>query len=116
MILLFPTLIDGIGGEEARQAFKVQCHMFYGRRVLEIRDGVEKWEGLNGKSRRLGEDGEVLHDNDDDDDGLEGEEGERRRRRMRRGREMEGWSHMRVRDRRLEGKNERSITHLVDLV
>jgi hypothetical protein len=60
MILLFPTLIDGINSKEGREAFKATCHMFYSRRVVDIRDGAEKWDGLNGDSDRLDEDGNVM--------------------------------------------------------
>ncbi len=59
MILLFPTLIEGINTPEGKEAFKASCHMFYGRRVVDIRDGLPKWEGLDDKSRRLDEDGNV---------------------------------------------------------
>lgn len=68
MILLFPTLVEGINTEEGREAFKVQAHMFYSRRVVEVRDGVAKWDGLDGKSRRMDDEGRFL-----DGEGIEGE-------------------------------------------
>ena len=72
MILLFPALVVGVnddGGSdgggmdgEVRRAMAPTCHMFYGSRVVDIRDGLDKWEGLDGKSRRMDEDGNVLED------------------------------------------------------
>ena len=79
MILLFPGLIEGIGGKEGRRVFRPQAHIFYSRRVVDVRDGVAKWEGLDGKSERLDEDGEVVEgggDGDGDGDGEEKEEEE----------------------------------------
>lgn len=46
MILLFPTLIDFKDPSE-RKNFDPSCHMFYGRRVLDIPDGKPKWTGIN---------------------------------------------------------------------
>jgi len=63
MILLFPTLIEGIGTEEGREAFKAQCHMFYPQRVLDIRDGIPKYKGLSGESPLVDEEtGEEIPD------------------------------------------------------
>ena len=31
-------------------AFFYRCHMFYGRRVLDIPDGKPKWSGINNQS------------------------------------------------------------------
>lgn len=50
MILLFPTLIEGINTDEGREAFKAQCHMFYPERVVDIRDGLPKFQGLSDQS------------------------------------------------------------------
>ncbi|KAK0624316.1 Mss4-like protein [Immersiella caudata] len=50
MILLFPTLIEGINTDEGREAFKAQCHMFYTQRVVDIRDGLPKFKGLSDQS------------------------------------------------------------------
>ncbi|KAK0738190.1 Mss4-like protein [Schizothecium vesticola] len=55
MILLFPTLIEGINTDEGRSAFKAGCHMFYGQRVVEVRDGLPKWKGMNDDSVLLDE-------------------------------------------------------------
>jgi hypothetical protein len=62
MILLFPTLIEGINGPEAREAFKPTCHMFYSRRVVDIKDGIPKWDELNDESKRMDDDGNILED------------------------------------------------------
>ena len=54
MILLFPTLIDGITSAEAKEAFKAECHLFYNQRVVDFDgDGRVKWEGIDGKSIKL---------------------------------------------------------------
>lgn len=50
MILLFPTLIEGINTPEGREAFKAQCHMFYPQRVVDIKDGLPKFKGLSDES------------------------------------------------------------------
>lgn len=50
MILLFPTLIDGINTPKGREAFKAQCHMFYPQRVIDIKDGMPKFKGLADES------------------------------------------------------------------
>ncbi|EGO54889.1 hypothetical protein NEUTE1DRAFT_125008 [Neurospora tetrasperma FGSC 2508] len=46
MILLFPTLIEGINSPEGKKAFEVQSHMFYPQRVVDIKDGKPKFKGL----------------------------------------------------------------------
>ncbi|KAM7218062.1 Mss4-like protein [Rhypophila decipiens] len=56
MILLFPTLIDGINTKEGREAFKAQCHMFYPQRVVDIKDGLPKFSGLSDESDLIDED------------------------------------------------------------
>ncbi|KAK3994363.1 Mss4-like protein [Cladorrhinum sp. PSN332] len=61
MILLFPTLIEGINTKEGREAFKAECHMFYPQRVVDIKDGLVKWAGLSGESDKCDEEtGEVI--------------------------------------------------------
>lgn len=61
MVLLFPTLVEGIETQEGRGAFKAGCHIFYGERVVDVRDGLRKWEGMDGGSRVLDEEtGEVI--------------------------------------------------------
>ena len=66
MILLFPTLIDGINTPEGRKAFKPACHMFYPQRVCDVKDGLDKWAGMDFMSDRINDDGDVAekyHDN-----------------------------------------------------
>ncbi|KAK4140758.1 Mss4-like protein [Dichotomopilus funicola] len=61
MILVFPTLIEGIHTREGREAFEVQSHMFYLQRVVDLRDGKPKFRGLSGGSERVDEEtGEVV--------------------------------------------------------
>lgn len=61
MVLLFPTLVEGIETQEGRGAFKAGCHIFYGERVVDVRDGLRKWEGMDGGSRVLDEEtGDVI--------------------------------------------------------
>lgn len=61
MILVFPTLIEGIHTQKGRVAFAVQSHMFYPRRVVELRDGLPKYMGLSGESETVDEvTGEVV--------------------------------------------------------
>ena len=61
MILLFPTLIEGINTREGKEAFKPTCHMFYPQRVTDFpNDGVVKWSGLDNNSDLLDDDGNVL--------------------------------------------------------
>lgn len=81
MILLFPTLIDGIGTKKGREAFKASCHMFYNQRVVDfIDDGTVKWEGLDKKSSMLDDHGKVI---EKWEEGMESEEmQERKRKRM----------------------------------
>ncbi|KAK3385269.1 Mss4-like protein [Podospora didyma] len=55
MILLFPTLIEGINTDKGRQAFAAQCHMFYTQRVVDIRDGLPKFKGLSDQSPLINE-------------------------------------------------------------
>lgn len=61
MILLFPTLIEGINTKKAREVFKPTCHMFYPQRVVDfVGDGVVKWKGLDNKSDLIDDDGETV--------------------------------------------------------
>jgi hypothetical protein len=68
MILLFPTLLEDINTKRGREAFKPQCHMFYPQRVVDLKDGVDKWSGLdNGKdSTKLDDEGEEMKDENGD--------------------------------------------------
>jgi hypothetical protein len=52
MVLLFPSLIKFKGAEE-RDRFKAKCHIFYGQRVIDIPDGLPKWDGLDKKSNLI---------------------------------------------------------------
>lgn len=49
---MFPTLIK-FKSEEEKKRFAVTCHMFYEKRVLDVRDGLPKWSGLSGKSELI---------------------------------------------------------------
>jgi hypothetical protein len=63
MILLFPSLIEGINTDAGREAFKAQCHMFYTQRVVDIRDGLPKFKGLSDQSPLVDEEtGEEIPD------------------------------------------------------
>jgi hypothetical protein len=55
MILLFPTLIHFKGKREDMAKFAPSCHMFYGRRVVDIPDGKPKWSGINNESELMEE-------------------------------------------------------------
>lgn len=81
MILLFPTLIDGINTPEARKAFEAKCHMFYGQRVVDFKgDGRPKFAGLEDKSDVLDDEGNVIkkRKRDDDEEKKEDEEDEKK--------------------------------------
>lgn len=61
MILLFPTLIEGINEPEARRAFEAKCHMFYPQRVVDFHgDGKIKYAGLEDRSDVVDDDGNVV--------------------------------------------------------
>jgi hypothetical protein len=64
MILLFPTLLEDIATKRGREAFKPHSHMFYPQRVVDIKDGVDKWSGMDDKkgSKRLDDEGEEMKD------------------------------------------------------
>lgn len=69
MILLFPTLIEGINTPKGRKAFEAKCHMFYPQRVVDFKgDGRTKFAGLEKGSDILDDDGNVVkkrkHDGD----------------------------------------------------
>lgn len=59
---------ESIGGKEgdvAEEAFmrvwliagKHRCHIFYSQRVIDVKDGLPKWDGMNEKSELIGETG-----------------------------------------------------------
>ena len=61
MILLFPGLVEEIMSPAGRDAFRATCHMFYNERVVDFKgDGATKFEGLDGKSNKLDDEGNVL--------------------------------------------------------
>ncbi|KAK0610668.1 Mss4-like protein [Bombardia bombarda] len=65
MILLFPTLIEGINSKQGRDAFKATCHMFYPQRVVDIKDGLPKWKGLSDQSPLIDEEtGDEISDSE----------------------------------------------------
>lgn len=82
MILLYPTLVDGINTEEAKKAFRPSSHIFYPRRVIDIRDGLFKWKGLDNSSDLLDEDDNVLIEFKD---GMDSKEMEKRKREVQAG-------------------------------
>ena len=53
--MLFPTTLE-FGDEGVPDTFKPDNHIFYGSRVLDMKDGVPKWEGKNGDSKEIPED------------------------------------------------------------
>lgn len=36
------------------------CHIFYASRVVDVRDGKDKWAGMNGTSDLLDDEGNVI--------------------------------------------------------
>lgn len=53
--MLFPTSLD-FGDEGVPDTFRPDDHIFYATRVLDLKDGVTKWEGKNGDSKQIPED------------------------------------------------------------
>ena len=61
MVLVFPTLIEGISTKRGREAFGVECHMFYAQRVVDFKgDGIRKFKGMSDKSPLVDDDGEEI--------------------------------------------------------
>lgn len=61
MILLFPTLVEGVNTARGRWAFAAKCHMFYPQRVVDFRgDGKVKYAGLEGRSDVVDDEGNVV--------------------------------------------------------
>ncbi|GLB44281.1 putative glutathione-dependent formaldehyde-activating enzyme [Lyophyllum shimeji] len=54
MLMLFPSLIK-LGTAERREKFYPSCHMFYGQRVVDVKDGKPKFSGRKGESKLLPE-------------------------------------------------------------
>jgi len=40
-------------GSAMDELIKPTCHMFYGTRLLDVNDGLDKWEGYPGASQKL---------------------------------------------------------------
>ena len=53
MWLAFPSLFDFGPGAEIPDSFKPTCHIFYGLRVIDVRDDLPKWAGHKEQSARL---------------------------------------------------------------
>ena len=79
MILLFPTLLHGINTAKGRRAFKPACHMFYTQRVCDIKDGVDKWSGLDFQSDKLDDEGNVIEEYHED---MKKDSSEKKRKRQ----------------------------------
>lgn len=94
MILLFPSLID-FESEGDRKNFEARCHMFYGRRVVDVNDRKPKWTGLSEQTELMSE-----------DEGGRGSEGKRKRREEREREVEEGG-----RDREKKQKEEEEGKH-----
>ena len=61
MILLFPSLIEGITEPKVRDIFKPTCHMFYKQRCVDFTgDGIVKWEGLDNQSNMIDDENNVI--------------------------------------------------------
>ncbi|KAK7045298.1 Mss4-like protein [Favolaschia claudopus] len=52
MILIFPSLVQ-FETEDDKAKFRPRCHIFYGQRVMDIRDGLPKWSGMGGESELI---------------------------------------------------------------
>jgi hypothetical protein len=55
MWLAFPTLFDFGGPSRVPEAFRPNCHIFYGMRVIDVIDGLPKWSGHKDRSGLLAE-------------------------------------------------------------
>ncbi len=53
MWLAFPTLFDFGTPPHVPKAFMPTCHIFYGMRVMDVRDELPKWSGHKGRSALL---------------------------------------------------------------
>jgi hypothetical protein len=54
MMLLFPTVFN-FDRNRIPESFKPTCHIFYGQRVVDVRDGVPKFDGHKDQSKILEE-------------------------------------------------------------
>ncbi|KUI69574.1 hypothetical protein VM1G_05281 [Cytospora mali] len=84
MILLFPTLIEGISTPKGRKAFEAKCHMFYGQRVVDFRgDGATKFAGLEDDSDILDDEGNLIQKKEEkekEDKEKNGKKGKKRKK------------------------------------
>ncbi|TFK24414.1 hypothetical protein FA15DRAFT_669648 [Coprinopsis marcescibilis] len=70
MVLLFPAIIDMSPEErlawrtEEGESGKRPCHIFYAERVIDVKDGLKKWKGLDEKSDLVEEDDEERFQNE----------------------------------------------------
>ncbi len=53
MWLAFPSLFEFGGVSKVPKKFKPTCHIFYGMRVMDVDDGLPKWQGHKNQSREL---------------------------------------------------------------
>jgi hypothetical protein len=53
MWLAFPSLFDFGSPPKVPKAFMPSCHIFYGSRVIDIRDKLPKWSGHKNNSERI---------------------------------------------------------------
>ena len=53
MWLAFPTLFEFGTPPKVPATFRPSCHIFYAMRVMDVDDGLPKWSGHKGHSRRL---------------------------------------------------------------
>lgn len=54
MWMSFPTAFS-FENQKVPESFRPTCHIFYGSRCMDIKDGTDKWAGLRGKSGQLAE-------------------------------------------------------------
>jgi hypothetical protein len=66
MIMAFPPSFDfprnKDGKKELPKQFQPQSHIFYSKRTMEVRDGVDKWAGHKDESAKLDDDGNVIEE------------------------------------------------------
>lgn len=58
MIMAFPPLFEfhrGDGEAGVPEPLRVQSHIFYGHRIVDVVDGKDKWEGHKDESKKMGD-------------------------------------------------------------
>ncbi len=60
MILLFPTLVEGINTARGREASRPRSHMFYPQRGVDFGGRVKKFKGLQDQSPLVDDDGNEI--------------------------------------------------------